>query len=349
MYHDTTCQKTRLRLLIFTIATVFLCNSTLTQGANPSQGTFQPKVPKLRLGKVKHDFGDVWQGKKVSCSFDLFNDGGSDLTILKHKTTCGCTVAKPISGSIPPGSKKNMHVSFAAGDRSGRTAKRIILYTNDPTQPKVILTVTANVKQSIEVTPAEFDFGDVAIGTIITKEVKVTRKRGKGPIQVKKMELSSKNISAKVVETTENGCKLAVTLSPTAAATISETLSVIFEDKELARVKLSVKAKVHSQFFVNPGRVFLGLVKPGQQVTRTVTIGAPASDKLEKLSFSGGYNNENVQIVSQPDGGNRYKVQITWAPKEDSKNLLYHLPITVVTSKGIVETIDVPCYGLISR
>ncbi|MCX5636942.1 MAG: DUF1573 domain-containing protein [Planctomycetota bacterium] len=350
MYKNISYQQLKFHLLLLVLIsiTVSFCSSAFSQNPNPSEIISAGEHPRLKLAETTHDFGDVWQGDEVNCVFELFNEGEGNFTIIKQKTTCGCTVAKPINGSISPGSKKNLEVSFAVGNKIGHTAKRILLYTNDPKQPEVMLTVTANVKQSVEIVPSQLDFEDIAIGTVIEKKIELKRKNGTGPIKIKKFLFPSNDISAKLVEETENGCKFLVTFTPSLATEMSENLGIIVQDKGLPFIKLPIKAKVHNIFFVSPDRIYMGVVKAGEKVSRTITIGAPASDKLEKLSFPSGDDNENIEIVSQPDNGNQYKVQITWSPKKDSKNLLYHLSITAISCKGAVETIDVPCYGLIA-
>ena len=60
-------------------------------------------VPMISFEGIKHDFGDVIQGEKVTYNFIFHNTGGSDLLISKVSTSCGCTVGKYPKELIKPG------------------------------------------------------------------------------------------------------------------------------------------------------------------------------------------------------------------------------------------------------
>ena len=309
----------------------------------------QTKLPKLSILEKKYDFGDITPRQTVSHIFELCNEGTIDLVIQKVKSNCGCTIAKPIGSTVSPGSKTGLEITFTAGDNIGPTEKKIAVYTNDPKQSLIFLSVTANIKSRVQMTPRTISCGKIPIGVSLEKKVLLKRINSSKPIKIKQIISKFKSISAKVIEDTNEVCEISVTINPNKVGEVVGTLNIIPEDNTLGIIKLPVRAIAGLDFLVNPKGIFWGTVKPGQQITRTITVGVPASDKLEKLSFSGGNGNKNIQIVSQPDGENKYKVQITWTPKEDSKNLLYHLLITAVSSNGIVEKIDVPCYGLIAH
>ncbi|MHC4927365.1 MAG: DUF1573 domain-containing protein [Planctomycetota bacterium] len=93
---------------------------------------------------TEHDFGKVTSGEKKTCSFDFINDGGQDLVIEKIRASCGCTTTQLENTTIQPGQASEITVTYRAGS-SGKSKKRVMVYTNDPQTPQTTLWVSAEV------------------------------------------------------------------------------------------------------------------------------------------------------------------------------------------------------------
>lgn len=144
----------------------FLSSLTLAQ-------LFQPR---LLVQPALHDFGNIKQGELVSHTFIVTN-GGSDLLKITNVTaTCGCTAAKPEKNELIPGESTNINVTFNSAGRQGKQNKTVKIFTNDPENPEVSLTITGNViltdnisedRPVIHFQETQHDFGKVNEGNIV--------------------------------------------------------------------------------------------------------------------------------------------------------------------------------------
>jgi hypothetical protein len=98
------------------------------------------------------DAGSVAKGEKLNQDFEIRNDGNAPLEITEVKPACGCTVAS-FDKSVAPGKTGKVHVVVDTVTFTGPIAKGVTVFTNDPANPKLELTVRVKVVPYIEVKP----------------------------------------------------------------------------------------------------------------------------------------------------------------------------------------------------
>jgi len=98
------------------------------------------------------DLGTVAKGDKVTQDFDIRNDGTGTLEITEVKPACGCTVAS-YDRSIAPGKVGKVHVAVDTATFAGPISKGVTVYTSDPANPQIELTVRVKVEPYIAVKP----------------------------------------------------------------------------------------------------------------------------------------------------------------------------------------------------
>ena len=154
--------------------------------------------PKLVLQQTNYDFGDIVQGETVSHIFVLSNSGGDLLSISNVTASCGCTAAAPEKKELAPGESTNLKVSFNSSGRRGKQNKTIRIYSNDPQNPEMLLTIAGNVilsgddtgKSPIIYFPeTQHDFGQVKEGEKVNYTFKFANK-GSSNLIVKDIKTS---------------------------------------------------------------------------------------------------------------------------------------------------------------
>lgn len=121
-------------------------------------------APAISVDRPVFDFGTVPQGKKVDHQFVLKNKGDAPLTILRTKTSCGCTVANVSTKTVEPGKSAELKTTFDSANFSGKISKTITVETNDPATPAYTLTVKGMVSEEFTVTPRQVNMGAVKAG-----------------------------------------------------------------------------------------------------------------------------------------------------------------------------------------
>ncbi len=164
------------RTVILALCAIFLaCAAAFATAPNapasPAQaaaaGSAKPKA--VVLDPIK-DAGSVAKGEKLAQDFAIRNDGNAPLQITDVRPACGCTVAS-YDKTIAPGKTGAIHVVVDTVTFNGPVAKGVTVFTNDPANPQIELTVRAKVEPYIAVKPGFARYtivrGEAKEGTIV--------------------------------------------------------------------------------------------------------------------------------------------------------------------------------------
>ena len=93
----------------------------------------------LGLKETEFDFGKIPQGKPVTHSFEVTNNGKDSLRIVNIEASCGCTTPEWEREKVQgPGEKTAINVGFNAGV-NGRFEKTITIVYNDNQKKQIII------------------------------------------------------------------------------------------------------------------------------------------------------------------------------------------------------------------
>jgi hypothetical protein len=85
------------------------------------------------------------QGEKKDHTFNLTNEGKSELIIRNVRSSCGCTAVAPSKKVIAPGESVPIKVTFDSRGKRGRQSKSVTVITNDPKTPTSMLRISCNI------------------------------------------------------------------------------------------------------------------------------------------------------------------------------------------------------------
>lgn len=93
------------------------------------------------------DFGNVVEGTEQVRTFKFTNTGTSPLIISSIKGQCGCTTIADSwpKGPIAPGATGEFQVKYDTNSRVGQFDKKIIVTSNDATEPVKEVRIKGNV------------------------------------------------------------------------------------------------------------------------------------------------------------------------------------------------------------
>jgi len=106
-------------------------------------------APVFKLASSTVDIGKIPGSTTKDVEFKFTNEGKNDLIIRYVRSTCGCTaVHQGQQGKgIKPGESSSIKATFNSGGYKGKQTKLIYVYTNDPKNSEVVLTLNADVEQ----------------------------------------------------------------------------------------------------------------------------------------------------------------------------------------------------------
>jgi hypothetical protein len=139
--------------------------------SEPSETATSQQAPKIEFEELEFDFGEIYQNEQDSHEFVFRNVGTSTLKIQKVRSTCGCAAAVMSENELEPGEQGTIKVVFRSGRYRDKVTKRIYVDTNDPAAPRVTLTVTAQVKIEVVVSPPGVYVGLLQRGEKVERSV----------------------------------------------------------------------------------------------------------------------------------------------------------------------------------
>ncbi|WP_298435127.1 DUF1573 domain-containing protein [Geobacter sp.] len=181
-------------------------------------------APAISADRPVFDFGTITAGKKIAHVFTLRNRGDSPLTILRTKTSCGCTVANVTARSIEPGRSAELKTTFDSSSFRGKVTKTITVETNDPATPVYTLTLQGTIREEIVVSPRQLNLGLVKLGA--SKVVQLTvENQGERPLKIVSITTPMPQVKAAFRKTA---------LKPGESATVTVTVTPRNEDRFLS-------------------------------------------------------------------------------------------------------------------
>lgn len=148
-----------------TVSTL-VCLAALGLGAAAAEDAAQPQAAQPQPGQLAvvpepvWDAGVVGRGEVVRHAFEVHNAGDVPLYLREVRAACGCTVAS-FDEVIPPGGVGKVTAEVTTEAFRGPIAKDLTVFTSDPTNPMLTLTVRAEIQPAVDALPGYFRFQHV--------------------------------------------------------------------------------------------------------------------------------------------------------------------------------------------
>lgn len=113
-------------------------------------------APRLECSRKYVHHGDISLGASINSSFVIRNAGSRVLKIFRIAPECGCTAVVRAPITIEPGQNDTIEVQLESKGLRGHVSKNVLVKSNDPFSPSVLLRIEATI-----VNPE----GDIPCGT----------------------------------------------------------------------------------------------------------------------------------------------------------------------------------------
>ena len=107
----------------------------------------------LKWDKTEVELHPTPADKQAVGHFTYQNTGKEPIHFKSVHASCGCTTAQTQKDQVPPGDKGEITATFTIGDRTGTQVKTVTVETDDPANPKTVLTLRTIIPQQLEITP----------------------------------------------------------------------------------------------------------------------------------------------------------------------------------------------------
>ena len=129
--------------------------------------------PRLVFAETTYDFGRTPQGTAVTHTFAFRNAGGLDLRIDHLRTSCSCTAAVAPARPVSAGGEGAIEATFDTRDDFGRRTRTITVYSNDPAQAVITLTLRGDIDAEVAADPPQLYVGHLHRGENAANDVRL--------------------------------------------------------------------------------------------------------------------------------------------------------------------------------
>lgn len=223
-----------------------------------------------------HDFGTVARGAKVEYQFVFENLYLEDIHISHAYSSCGCTSVRIENPLVKTYQKGAVVATFNTTSFNGQRGATLTVVIDQPFYAEVQLQDRGFIRTDVEVQPGSVQFGSVDQGTGFEQSVAINYGGGREDWQIADVKSSNPHIIGKVVETGRNygqvsyGLKVNIDKT-TPAGYLNDYLMLVTNDGN-QQIPVLVEGRVTPGISVSPAALFMGVVHPGQKVTKKLVV-----------------------------------------------------------------------------
>ena len=222
------------------------------------------------------DFGSVARGATLTHSFSVANRTGNPVHIASVRVSCGCTSAAALENDLAPGKETAIFAQMDTRRFAGMKTVTIFVLFDRPEWDEVRLSVTANSREDVGISPESFTFGRTRRGLAPTASVSVGF-AGNGNWQILDSKCDSAYVETSVRELGRDHGQVSYLVAArvrpdTPAGRWYTDVWLTTNDCATARLRVPLTVEVEPALSVNPHVTQIADVRMGDQVERKIVI-----------------------------------------------------------------------------
>ena len=224
----------------------------------------------------EHDFGTVARGAKAEYRFVFDNLYMEDVHVAGVRTSCGCTTPTVENPLLKTYEKGAILAHFNTPTFQGPRSATLTVTIDKPFYAEVQLHVKGFIRNDVVLEPGSVQIGSIDQGAGADRQVAVNY-AGRGDWKILDVKSANPHITAKAVETgRRNGqvsYRLQVHLDKDApGGYLNDHLMLVTNDANATQIPVEVDGRVMPGITVSPTALFMGVVQPGQKVTKQLVL-----------------------------------------------------------------------------
>ncbi len=279
---------------------------------------------------TSHDFGTVARGATAEYKFEFTNLYVEDVHVLSVRSSCGCATPSIENDSLKTFEKSSIVARYNTGSFLGQKAATITVTLDKPFFAEIQLQIKGYIRGDVVMSPGKVDLGTVQEGA--GSESKVTLSyAGREDWKIVDVRTTSKSLGVKLKETSRGGgmvqYDLNVVLDKDApAGSLQDQLTIITDDQTTRTIPLAVEGRVTPSLTVSPSSLFLGVLNPGDKVTKTLIVRGKTPFRVTSVECSDG----SFEFKTSEDAKELHVIPVTFTAGNQQGQVAQ--PIEIKTS-----------------
>lgn len=222
----------------------------------PGPGEPQPRVA---VDEMNYDFGAMERGATLTHKFIFTNEGEGPLKLQLGDTTCKCTLSKLAEDELMPGESAKVELEWTAKTEASEFRQQALIYTNDPDKPRVVLTVSGKVTDSLSIFPHDLIFsnvpidteaeGTVRVATFLDEKLEIREHRFADPETADYFEVNVEPIPPEEFDSPDikRAWRINVRMKPgLPPGGTTQTLQLVTNSKKLGTIEIPILSRISS-------------------------------------------------------------------------------------------------------
>jgi hypothetical protein len=226
--------------------------------------------------ELSRDFGSVPRGPTLSHPFRLTNNTNQNVHIANVRVSCGCVSATALKDQLAPGQSTAILAQMDTMRFLGTRTVTIYVQLDRPRWEEVRLSVRANSRDDVTITPEALAFGQVKHGGSPAATLDISF-LGNSEWRVVESRCESNYVQTSLQEIKRDGgevrYQLIARLRPdTPVGKWYSDVWLKTNSPSSPRVRVPLTVEIESALSLSPANVTLGQVKAGEEANQKIIV-----------------------------------------------------------------------------
>ena len=286
---------------------------------------------------TKHDFGTVARGTKSVHTFTLKNIYEEDVHIVGVRSSCGCTTPKISKQDVKTFEASEIVAEFNTQLFLGQKKATLTVVLDKPFAAEVQLHVAGVIRGDVVLQPGAIDLGTVDMGTTVEQKVNVTH-TGRNNWQIVDAKAVNPHFQVDLLETARGRGKVAYELvfrltDSAPVGYVRDQLLLVTNDPEAPEIAIDVEGRVASSVTVSPASLFMGVVKPGQKVSKQLVVRSKTPFRIVEIHC----DDKNFEIALPKEAKPVHLLPVRFTAGDRAGKVTQHISITTDQGDSVAE------------
>ena len=240
------------------------------------------------FSNTSHDFGTVARAANEEVVFELQNIYEEDIHIASVRASCGCAIPSIDKKVLKTWEKGGIRVKFNTRSFLGHRSATITAVIEKPFYAEVQMRIKGHIRGDVVFNPGSVNFGSVDQSSPVSKTVNVSY-AGRSNWQIIDVQSANPNLQVQLNETKRSGGQVGYQLQVQlkegqSPGHFTDQMVLVTNDGNSKRIPIKIEGNIVSALQI-PQSVSLGVVKPGQTVTRKVVVRGKKPFRITNVKF----------------------------------------------------------------
>ena len=301
------------------------------------------QIPIAFAETPEYDFGKALGGSEIKHTFTFKNIGQKPLKILSVTEPCACTASVLSQDEIPVGETGRIAAVLTVPSANKQVQESLLVLTDDPTQSTLTFTLTGQAFIPLTTFPERLALGNQnLLQSPLTKRVSFHMEED---VKILGVRTTSEHLKVKLEDGQIPQMEVQV-LSSIPVGPFSDYLLVDYRyNGQKTTHKVPIFGEILGDFQVTPNRLFFGMIKETETVSRNIAI-SPTRAHFFKITSVESSSKAVIAKVTKTNDEMPYQVTVIIVPNTESGEKSGE--IFVRTSSPTQPILRVPFFGIVA-